>query len=66
MGETPERRLKCVKCNEYLVPTKTLLKYLGHQMTYEFPRCPVCGQGFVPEEIARGKMREVETTLEDK
>lgn len=66
MSEVPERKLKCMKCNEYLVPTKTLLKYLGHQLTYDFPRCPVCGQVFVPEDIAKGKMHEVEMTLEDK
>ena len=66
MSEAPERKLKCMKCNEFLVPTKSLLKYLGHQMTYEFPRCPVCGQVFVSEEIAKGKMSEVEMMLEDK
>ena len=58
--------MKCMKCDEELVPTKTVLTYLGHQMTYDFPRCPKCGQVFVPEDIARGKMREVEITLEDK
>ena len=66
MSEANEQKIKCLRCNEYLVPTKTLLKYLGHQMTYEFQRCPVCGQVFVTEEIAKGKMHEVEMTLEDK
>ena len=66
MGESRDRKLKCMKCNEYLVPAKTYLSYLGHQLTYEFPRCPVCGQVYIPEEIATGKMRELEKTLEDK
>ena len=58
--------MKCLRCNEELVPTKTNLTYLGHQMTYKFPRCPKCGQIFIPEDIVKGKMREVEITLEDK
>lgn len=66
MEHGPGRKLKCARCGEYLRPRKTLLEYLGHRMTYELPGCPVCGQVFVPEEIAKGKMREVETTLEDK
>lgn len=66
MNDDSERKLKCVKCNEYLVPKKTLLQYLGHQLTYELPCCPVCGQVFVSEELASGKMHDVEIELEDK
>jgi hypothetical protein len=29
-------------------------------------RCPKCRQVFIPEELARGKMSEVEKLLEDK
>jgi hypothetical protein len=29
-------------------------------------RCPVCGLAYVSEELARGRMREVEKALEDK
>lgn len=66
MSEALESKLKCMKCNEYLVPRKTQLNYLGHQIIHELPRCPVCGQVFMSEEIASGKMREVEMALEDK
>ena len=66
VSEALTRRLKCLKCNEYLIPTKTNLKYLGHKLSYELPCCPKCGKVFVSEEIAKGKMHEVETELEDK
>ena len=58
--------MKCLKCDKELVMTKTELTYLGHTMTYDFPRCPSCGQVYIPEDVVRGKMREVEITLEDK
>jgi NAD-dependent SIR2 family protein deacetylase len=58
--------MRCMKCDEELVLSETTLEYLGYDMTYELPRCPQCGQVFVSEELARGKMHEVETSLEDK
>lgn len=56
----------CVKCDRELEPAKLTLNYLGHQITQEFPRCPVCGNVFIPEEIVAGKMLQVEYMLEDK
>jgi hypothetical protein len=32
----------------------------------QLPRCPNCGQVYVPEMLAMGKMLEVEKALEDK
>lgn len=32
----------------------------------DLPVCPSCGQVFVPEELALGKMAAVEKALEDK
>jgi DNA-directed RNA polymerase subunit RPC12/RpoP len=58
--------MKCAKCDKELVLEPTLLTYLGHTMTHDFPRCPSCGQVFIPEEIVDSKMREVEISLEDK
>jgi NAD-dependent SIR2 family protein deacetylase len=58
--------MRCMKCDVELVHEETTLEYLGYDMTYQLPRCPVCGQVFISEEIARGKMHEVETSLEDK
>jgi transposase len=40
--------------------------YLKRSFRHKVPRCPECGQVYIPEDLARGRMREVETTLEDK
>ncbi len=45
---------------------KTTFRYLGHEMTHPILRCPVCGQAFIPEELANGKILSVEKVLEDK
>jgi hypothetical protein len=46
------------------MPTK--LAYLNHEFTHELLRCPACGQVYIPEDLATGKISEVETMLEDK
>jgi len=61
-----EDELYCVKCKVRLVPLKTTFTYLKHEFYVDLPRCPSCGQVYVSEELARGKMAEVETSLEDK
>lgn len=58
--------MRCVKCDRELEPVKLTLNYLGHQITHEFPQCPVCGNVFISEEIVTGKMLQVEYMLEDK
>jgi hypothetical protein len=42
------------------------VSYLGNRFTTEMPRCPRCGQALVSEDLALGKMAEVEGILEDK
>jgi hypothetical protein len=49
-----------------LVSKKTVLSYLGHTVAHEVPTCPKCGKVFIPEELAEGRMAEVEQQLEDK
>ena len=58
--------MKCVKCDRELELAETTFEYLGYTMTHEVPRCPECGQVFISEELVRGKMRDVEISLEDK
>ena len=60
------RTWKCGNCNEELVVKKTVLSYLGHTVSHEVWACPKCGKVFIPEELAEGKMAEVEEQLEDK
>lgn len=60
------RKLTCGACNIPLTEEKTHFSYLGHAFSTTLLRCPGCGQVFIPEELARGRMAEVEQTLEDK
>jgi len=64
--ETGARVWKCCKCGMELVSKKTVLSYLGHTVAHEVPTCPKCGKVFIPEELAEGRMAEVEQQLEDK
>jgi transcription initiation factor TFIIIB Brf1 subunit/transcription initiation factor TFIIB len=65
-SEYPRGRLVCAKCGIPLEPAKTQFGYLGHKFHTDVPRCPECGQVFISEELARGRIVEVETSLEDK
>lgn len=58
--------LVCCKCRVELRPERATFSYLGHHFFAEVLRCPVCKQVYIPEELARGKMAEVEMELEDK
>ena len=58
--------MKCCKCNVEMIEKKTTFEYLGHEANYPVLRCPVCGQADVPEELAKSKIAEVETLLEEK
>ena len=39
---------------------------MGSEFVIELPRCACCGLAIVPEDLATGKMLEVEQILEDK
>ncbi|MBN1629696.1 MAG: DNA-binding protein [Thermoleophilia bacterium] len=61
MGE-----LICVRCNVALVEERTELRYLDHAWIVKTLKCPKCGQVCLSEELVRGKISEVEMSLEDK
>jgi len=61
-----ERIWKCAKCNEALVKKKRVFSYLGHTVAHEVQTCPRCGKVFIPQDLAEGKMAELEEKLEDK
>lgn len=56
----------CGRCGCALVIKKVDVAYLDSSFPVDLPVCPECGQVFVPESLALGKMAEVEKTLEDK
>ncbi len=57
---------KCSACGKALTPTPIELEYLESKFTVELPACPECGLVLIPEDLALGKMAEVESLLEDK
>lgn len=56
----------CDKCKEKLVLQKVKVSYLSGNFDVELFKCPKCGNVFIEEEMALGKMLEVEKGLEDK
>lgn len=58
--------LMCGKCKKELEIGRVKLTYLGNSFPVNLPKCPSCGQVFIPEELALGKMLRVERALEDK
>lgn len=58
--------LLCGKCNQKLRIEPVMLSYLDNGFPVELPCCPVCGMVYVPEELAAGKIFDVEQALEDK
>lgn len=56
----------CDKCNEKLEPEKTNVLYLDANFEVELMKCPKCGMVLIDEDLARGKILEVEKALEDK
>ena len=68
MGEPPPKSsgLICAKCKLELVAGPVKASYLGNSFPVTLLKCPGCGIAFVPEDLATGKMLQVEQALEDK
>ncbi len=56
----------CQPCGAALEPGLVELTYLGNVFKVELPVCPRCSAVLVFEELALGRMLEVEQLLEDK
>jgi len=57
---------ECAACGASLAIGKVMISYLGSAFPVDLLKCPSCGLVFIPEELAMGKMVEVEKSLEDK
>lgn len=57
---------QCVRCRTPLQPGKVQFNYLENTFTVGVLVCPHCEQALIPEDMAVGKMLEVEQLLEDK
>lgn len=58
--------IMCVKCGIPLTLGQVTLSYLGSSFPVELYKCAQCGLVYIPEELANGKMQQVEAALEDK
>jgi len=58
--------MTCMKCDRKLEEKKTLFTYHGFPLSALLPRCPECGQAYISEEFALGRLAEAEEALEDK
>jgi hypothetical protein len=61
-----DRLWHCFRCQRELVVGTVTVTYLGNRFTADLPHCPVCGMVLISEELALGRMAEVEQILEDK
>jgi hypothetical protein len=62
----PQEVVRCAACDRDLEVARVNVGYMGDVFKVDMLQCPGCGQVFVPEELALGKMVEVEKQLEDK
>jgi len=56
----------CDKCQKALVSQKVKVRYLEGNFEVELLKCPSCNMVFIGEDLALGKILEVEKSLEDK
>jgi uncharacterized protein with PIN domain len=59
-------KLICEPCNRELELMEAGFTYLDRSFRHKVLRCPSCGFVYIPEHLARGRIREVEMALEDK
>ncbi|WP_029897738.1 DVU_1557 family redox protein [Desulfohalovibrio reitneri] len=57
---------RCATCGTPLEPGQVELRYLGNSFTVGVLVCGRCGHALITEDMACGKMLEVEQLLEDK
>lgn len=63
---TETKPVICYNCQKELIPMKTYLSYLGRSFSADILKCPECGEVYIPEELAKSRIAEVEMQLEDK
>ncbi|SHK38316.1 DVU_1557 family redox protein [Desulforamulus aeronauticus] len=65
-GQGAEKVIECMKCGIVMELGNVEVTYLNSKFPIQLPKCPQCGLVYIPEELATGKMLEVEKALEDK
>lgn len=64
--QTLPEHLRCSRCSCPLELTDVHVTYLNRHFSHKVPRCPKCGQVYITEELAEGKMAQLEKSLEEK
>ncbi len=57
---------RCDHCDCDLVVGPVAATYMDNRFTTDLPYCPQCKMVLITEQVAMGKMAEVEQLLEDK
>lgn len=60
------KNLLCTRCGCPFESRRVTLSYVGRSFSVEVPCCPICGNVYIPMDLAEGKMRQVEELLEEK
>ncbi|MDO4485577.1 MAG: DNA-binding protein [Bacillota bacterium] len=58
--------LMCSRCRCSLEDIEIHVTYLERHFTHKVPRCPQCGQVYISEDLAEGRMAQLEKSLEEK
>lgn len=61
-----KQTLICDKCQVEMAEHDVEFTYLNRSFRHKVSRCPECGQVYIPEKLASGRMNEVEKMLEEK
>ena len=56
----------CVRCKVEMELIEVQFSYLERSFRHKVDRCPQCGQVYIPEDLAKGQMKKVESALEEK
>jgi uncharacterized Zn finger protein (UPF0148 family) len=59
-------KLICNKCGVPLELHSVIFEYLKRSYSHEVPCCPICGKVYISQELAEGRMAEIEKMFEDK
>ena len=61
-----KQKLICDRCKVEMKEYEVEFSYLNRSFRHKVPRCPECGQVYIPEKLAAGRMNDVEKQLEEK
>ena len=59
-------KLICNRCAVELKEMDAYFEYLDRKFKHKVKRCPECGQVYLDEDLVKGKVGLLESSLEDK